>query len=57
MKLAPEEIDLAHGLFLSEMGQNYPRIRTYEALLDIMALQILVRLPENATPEEKNSGN
>ncbi len=53
LKLPPKEIDLAHGLFLSEMGQDYSRIRTYEALLDIMALQILTRLPEKATPEEK----
>jgi hypothetical protein len=52
-QLAPEEIDLARGLFLSEMGPNYPRIRTYEALLDIMALQIVARLPQNASPEEK----
>lgn len=53
LKLDPEEVDLAHGLFLSEIGQDYPRIKTYEALLDIMALQILARLPPNAGPEEK----
>lgn len=52
-KLEPYEIDLARGLFLSEMGPNDLRIRTYEALLDMMALQILARLPKNATPEEK----
>lgn len=50
--LPSEEIDLAHGLFLSEMGPDYRRIRSYEALLDIMALQVLARLPPQPTPTE-----
>lgn len=53
LQLSPDEIDLAHGLFLSEIGPDYQRIRTYEALLDIMALQVLARLPQEAAPHEK----
>lgn len=53
IQLNPDDIDLARGLFLSEMGPDVRRIRTYEALLDIMALQILARLPDNADPAEK----
>jgi regulator of sirC expression with transglutaminase-like and TPR domain len=56
-KLNTEEIDLARGLFLAEMEEDTPdarsKIRSYEANMDLMALQILARLPDNATPQEK----
>lgn len=55
--LAADELDLARGLFLAEMEKDTPearcKIRSYEANMDLMALQILARLPENATAEEK----
>ena len=55
--LAPNEIDLARGLFLSEMDQDTPearlKLRSYEAHIDLMALQILARLPDHPTPKEK----
>lgn len=56
ISLPPEEIDLAHGLLLSQMcnEQNaFIKIRSYEGMLDLMALQILARLPVNATPKQK----
>lgn len=54
LALPPSEIDLARGLFLSELGaHNLPKIRSYEALLDLMALQIRARLPERAQEAEK----
>lgn len=55
LALSPNEIDLARGLLLSQFGdfeKNSKRIRTYESLLDLMALQILVRLPKNPSPQE-----
>ncbi|MEC7838931.1 MAG: transglutaminase family protein [Chlamydiota bacterium] len=56
IKLPTEEVDLARGLFLSEMGSDEEaalKIRSYEAKIDLMALQILARLPENASPKAK----
>jgi len=47
-----EEVDLAHGLFITEMGSDSQRMRSYEALLDIMALQIYARLPKCASPKQ-----
>lgn len=56
LRLQPDQVDLARGLFLSQMGEN-PELNktcsTYEALIDLMALQILPRLGLNASPEEK----
>ncbi len=55
--LPPHEIDLARGLFLAELQEDTPaerkKIRSYEANIDLMALQILARLPEKASPLEK----
>ena len=52
-----DEIDLARGLFLAEMEEDTPearkKIQSYEANMDLMALQILARLPQNATAQEK----
>ncbi len=53
LALPIEEIDLARGLFLSQFGENKARIQLYESLIDLMALQILARLPLEASPEEK----
>lgn len=53
LKLPLEEIDLARGLFLSQFGSDRQKIQTYEAFIDLMALQILARLPAEAGPEEK----
>jgi len=52
--LPPEQIDLARGLFLSELGEDkWPLLKTYEAQLDLMALQIKARLKTNASLFEK----
>lgn len=48
-----EEIDIARGLFVSQFGTDQQRILSYEALIDLMALQILARLPNNPSPEQK----
>ncbi len=53
LALRLNEIDLARGLFLSQFGSDRLRIQSYEALIDLMALQILARLPKDASPEEK----
>jgi regulator of sirC expression with transglutaminase-like and TPR domain len=56
LALPAEEIDLARGLLLSDIG-NTPEARqkigSYEAMLDLMALQIMARLPSKAVAEEK----
>jgi len=52
--LHPEEIDIARGLLLAEMGgEEKAKIRSYEASLDLMALQVLARLKPDASPLEK----
>ncbi|MGB7977789.1 MAG: transglutaminase family protein [Chlamydiales bacterium] len=54
--LPTEEIDLARGLLLAEMGggdEARQKVRSYEASLDLMALQIYARLKSDATPLEK----
>lgn len=50
--LEPQEIDLARGLLLSE-SVPYEEMVSYEALLDLMALQIKARLKAQATDQEK----
>jgi tetratricopeptide (TPR) repeat protein len=48
--LPSNETDLARSIFLYQFGKEDPlRIRSYEAYLDMMALQILARLPKNYT--------
>jgi tetratricopeptide (TPR) repeat protein len=47
-----EEVDLARGLFISQFGNDPARIRSYEAMIDLMALQILARLPRTPSPEQ-----
>lgn len=51
--LPSEQIDLARGLFLSQFGNDRKKIKTYEAIIDLMAIQVLARLPLNASPEIK----
>lgn len=54
--LPPEEIDLSRGLLLSQLEsapETLYKIRCYEAMIDLMALQILARLPQNASSEQK----
>lgn len=54
LQLPAHEIDLARGLFLSQMGeQSLQKIQSYEALLDLMALQILARVSMDAAPQKK----
>jgi tetratricopeptide (TPR) repeat protein len=56
MKLPVEEIDLARGLLLAEMGdgpEERQKVRSYEANIDLMALQIYARLKQDSTPLEK----
>lgn len=56
LRLPPEEIDLARGVLLSQLGEDPQALRkakSYEASIDLMALQILARLPEQASPRAK----
>ncbi|MEI8124241.1 MAG: transglutaminase family protein [Parachlamydiaceae bacterium] len=56
MALHPAQIDLARGILLSQLG-NSPdamrKIRSYEAAIDLMALQILTRVGLYDTPKTK----
>ncbi|NGX61527.1 MAG: hypothetical protein K940chlam9_01013 [Chlamydiae bacterium] len=54
--LPSREIDLGMALLLSQMkGESgaHLQARRYSAMLDLMAMQIIARLPRDATPEEK----
>lgn len=54
LALDPSEIDLARGLFLSQLGEGQmDQIRTYEAAIDLMAIQILNRLTPDSTVRDK----
>lgn len=56
LALQPEEIDIARGVFLTQLGNSpdaFNKIRTYEAILDLMALEIEARLPDDSTDEQK----
>jgi len=56
LALAPEEIDLSRGILLFQFdNQEHLReeIAQYEAILDIMALQIAARLPADPSHEDK----
>ena len=56
VRLPTEEIDLARGLLLYQYEQtaaSKEAIRQYEATLDLMALQILARLPPQAISVDK----
>jgi Transglutaminase-like superfamily len=47
------DIDVARGLFIGQFGENRQQILTYEALIDLMAFQVLARLKPQASPQEK----
>ncbi len=54
--LPPEEIDLGRALLISQLDspeEKKNEIRNYEASLDLMSLQILARLKNNATDKDK----
>ncbi|MCB1107238.1 MAG: hypothetical protein KDK76_03995 [Chlamydiia bacterium] len=51
--LPVEEIDLSHALLLYQFDEDPIKVRQYEATLDLIALQILARLPVGASDEEK----
>lgn len=56
LSLEPDQLDLGHTLLLAELGdtpESRKIIARYEAHLDLMALQIAARLPENASHEQK----
>jgi len=54
LQLKPEEIDFSRALLVAELGEDEKlKIRSYEASLDLMALQISARLSENASDKEK----
>ncbi|MFZ0566089.1 MAG: transglutaminase family protein [Chlamydiales bacterium] len=56
LALPSDEIDLGKALLLSQLSEEsdaYSQARSYSALLDLMALQIVARLPEKATMKEK----
>lgn len=58
LALSNEEVDLARGLFLSQFKDDPDakrKIRSYEAMLDLMALQILSKIPLSAPPKVKIS--
>lgn len=54
ISLPSDQIDLGKALILSQMDEGAQlAARNYSALLDLMALQIMARLPEHATAEQK----
>jgi tetratricopeptide (TPR) repeat protein len=56
LKLSPEEIDIARGLLIfqfDEASDLKEEIRQYEAIIDLMALQIAARLHPSASHEDK----
>ncbi len=55
LDLESKDVDLARGLFISQFGTSkdaWKQLKTYEASIDLMSLQIRARLPQNATPEQ-----
>lgn len=54
--LPAKEIDLARGLLLSQLAddpEKWSKLRSYEAMVDLIALQILSKVPLAAPPEQK----
>lgn len=50
--LKEEEIDLARAIFLFQFQNDVKKVEHYEAALDLMALEILAKLPKNASIKE-----
>lgn len=56
MKLPCAEIDLARGLLLSQLGDTpnaILKIKSYEAMIDLIALQILTKVSLSDSPKSK----
>jgi tetratricopeptide (TPR) repeat protein len=53
LALPDNEIDISHAVFLVLMPEDKEKIYTFEALLDLMALEIVAKCPKEATMEEK----
>ena len=53
LELPLEEIDIARALFLSQFENDPSRVQFYESLIDLIALQIIARLPKTPSPKEK----
>ncbi|MGA8165496.1 MAG: transglutaminase family protein [Waddliaceae bacterium] len=56
LALSPDEIDIGRGVFLTQMGSEedaFRKIRSYEAMIDLMALQLLTKISFDATAQEK----
>lgn len=56
LKLTPEQIDITRGILLTQLGDTpdaMRKIRSYEAAIDLMAIQILARVSIDAPPTEK----
>jgi regulator of sirC expression with transglutaminase-like and TPR domain len=56
LSLPAEEIDLAHALFCAQSADDpsmFDKMQSYEALLDLMALQILTQVKLTDPPELK----
>ena len=53
LPIPTEEIDLSRGLLINQFNENKENIRQYEAALDLMALQIMARLPSNPSSTDK----
>lgn len=51
--LESSEVDLARALFLQQFDDARDKVESYEAMIDLMALQIGARLKRNATDHEK----
>lgn len=52
LNLTPDQIDLSRALLLCELGE-IDKVKNYEATLDLMALQLLAKLPSNASCAHK----
>lgn len=56
LQLPSEEVDLARGLFLSQFSHEadvLQKVKNYEATIDLMALQIIAKLPKKASDKQK----
>lgn len=52
LTLDPEQIDLGRAVFLAQFSDE-EKLKNYEAVLDLMALQIRARLSPSSTPKDK----
>ncbi|MDN3508409.1 MAG: hypothetical protein P0S94_05780, partial [Simkaniaceae bacterium] len=51
--LSNDDIDLARALLLAQYGDDHLKIEQYEAALDVLRIQVLVRLEPNASERDK----